>query len=62
MNDYQKTPKKQKFFGNTFTIHAGNTKLQEQLEKGISAKEIHKSWQKDLEEFKKIRSKYLIYK
>ena len=62
MDAYQKTPKNQKFFGNTFTIHAGNTKLQEQLEKGISAKEIHKSWQKDLEEFKKIRSKYLIYK
>lgn len=59
---YQKTPKNKKFFGSTFTIHAGNTKLQQQIEQGLSAKEIKKTWQKDLEEFQKIRSKYLIYK
>lgn len=59
---YQKTPKNEIFFGSTFTIHAGNTKLQRQIEKGLSAKEIRGIWQKDLEEFKKIRSKYLIYK
>ena len=62
LDAYQKTPKEEKFFGSTFTIHAGNTKLQQQIEKGLSAKEIRKSWQKDLEEFKKMRNKYLIYK
>jgi uncharacterized protein YbbC (DUF1343 family) len=59
---YQKTPKTEKFFGKTFTIHAGNTKLQKQIEQGLSAMEIRNTWTKDLEAFKLIRSKYLIYK
>lgn len=59
---YKRTPKNQEFFGKTFTIHAGTKKLQQQLEKGISEKEIRKSWQKDLKEFKKTRTNYLIYK
>jgi len=59
---YQKTPKTEKFFGKTFTIHAGNTTLQQQIEQGLAAKEIRKSWEKDLKAFKKIRKKYLIYK
>ncbi|APZ46813.1 hypothetical protein BW723_11190 [Polaribacter reichenbachii] len=58
---YQKTPKTEKFFGNTFTIHAGNTKLQQQIEEGLSAKEIQETWKKDLEGFKLIREQYLIY-
>ncbi len=58
---YQKTPKNENFFGSTFTIHAGNTKLQEQIEQGLSAEEIRKTWTKDLNNFKKNRSKYLIY-
>jgi uncharacterized protein YbbC (DUF1343 family) len=59
---YQQTPKTEKFFGKTFTIHAGNTKLQKQIEQGLTAKEIRKSWQKELNIFKKVRKKYLIYK
>lgn len=58
---YKKTPKSEKFFGSTFTIHAGNTKLQQQLEQGLSEQEIRKTWAKDLEEFKKIREEYLMY-
>ena len=58
---YQKTPKTEKFFGETFTIHAGNTKLQEQIEQGLTAEKIKESWQKGLSDFKKIRSNYLIY-
>ena len=58
---YEKTPSTEKFFGSTFTIHAGNTKLQQQIEQGLSAKEIRKTWQKDLESFQQIRVKYLIY-
>ncbi len=58
---YQKTPKNETFFGPTFTIHAGNTKLQAQLEKGLSQEQIKATWQKDLAAFKKIREKYLIY-
>lgn len=58
---YTKTQKNEKFFGSTFTIHAGNTLLEQQLKNGISPKEIKKSWQAKIEEFKKIRKKYLIY-
>lgn len=59
---YKKTPKKEQFFGKTFTIHAGNTKLQQQIEQGLTETEIRKTWSKDLEAFKLIRNKYLIYK
>ena len=61
MDAYKKTPKTEKFFGQTFTIHAGTKKLQQQIEAGLSEKEIKKSWQKDLNAFKKTRKKYLIY-
>lgn len=61
LDAYQKTPKGENFFGKTFTIHAGTKKLQQQIEQGLSAEEIHQSWQKDVENFKKIRQKYLIY-
>jgi len=49
------------FFNNFFTKLAGSEKLQQQIEQGLSEKEIQKSWKKDLENFKKVRSKYLIY-
>ena len=58
---YNKTPPTEKFFGNTFTIHAGNTELEQQLKNGLSAKEIQDSWQPKIEEFKNVRKKYLIY-
>ncbi|MCL7754284.1 DUF1343 domain-containing protein [Polaribacter sp. Z022] len=58
---YNKTPKTERFFGKTFTIHAGNTKLQKQIEQGLTAKEIRKTWSKDLKRFKKKREQYLIY-
>jgi len=58
---YHKTPKDKEFFGNSFTIHAGNIELQKQIESGKTAKEIRASWQKDVEKFKKVRIKYLIY-
>ena len=58
---YNKTPKTEKFFGETFTIHAGTEKLQKQIEQGLSAKEIQNTWKNELQKFQKIRSKYLIY-
>ena len=44
-----------------FNRLAGNSQLKEQLYNGWGAKEIRASWAKDLEAFKKIRAKYLIY-
>lgn len=58
---YKRTPKTENFFGKTFTIHAGTEKLKQQLEQDLSEQEIRKTWKKDLEDFKKVRKKYLIY-
>tara|TARA_B100000787_G_C16199297_1_gene303697 strand:- start:11457 stop:12647 length:1191 start_codon:yes stop_codon:yes gene_type:complete len=49
------------FFNSFFTKLVGTTKLQTQLEEKISEKNIKASWQKDLEKFKIVREKYLIY-
>jgi uncharacterized protein YbbC (DUF1343 family) len=49
------------FFNNFFTKLAGTKKLQLQIEQGLTEKEIRKSWEKGLGEFKLIRKKYLIY-
>ncbi|MDQ6530050.1 DUF1343 domain-containing protein [Flavobacterium sp. LHD-85] len=59
---YQNTSDKTKFFNAFFTKLAGTKKLQQQIENGVSESEIRKTWQKDLEAFKKMRTKYLIYK
>lgn len=60
---YQTTEDKSKFFDKRqFTIRAGNEKLQKQIEAGLSEEEIRNSWKEGLESFKKMRTKYLIYK
>ncbi len=59
---YNKTPKNETFFGPTFTVHAGNEILQKQIESGLTEEKIRATWQEDLENFKKIRINYLIYK
>ena len=61
LDAYQKTPKEIAFFGTTWTIHAGNEILQEQIEAGLTEEEIRASWQDGLEQFKKVRAKYLLY-
>ena len=59
---YQNTSDKTKFFNPFFTKLAGTKKLQQQIESGTSEENIRKSWTKDLEAFKKMRVKYLLYK
>lgn len=44
-----------------FTKHAGTELLQKQIENGLTEEQIRMSWQKDINQFKLIRSKYLIY-
>jgi uncharacterized protein YbbC (DUF1343 family) len=62
MEAYNNATDKSKVFNTTnFTKHAGTPKLQKQIESGLSETEIKKSWQNDLEQFKKTRRKYLIY-
>lgn len=58
---YNETSDKSKFFTSFFTKLAGTKKLQEQIEAGMTEKEIRRSWEEGLEQFKKMREKYLIY-
>jgi uncharacterized protein YbbC (DUF1343 family) len=58
---YNETADKTKFFNAFFTKLAGTKKLQQQIEAGISEAQIRKSWKKDLENFKSMRKKYLLY-
>ena len=58
---YNANPDKEKFFTDFFTKLAGTSKLQEQINMGLSANAIRKSWKNDLQQFKKIRKKYLLY-
>jgi uncharacterized protein YbbC (DUF1343 family) len=58
---YNETSNKSEFFNSFFVKLAGTKKLQEQIEAGISEKEIRKSWKKGLADFKLMREKYLIY-
>ncbi|MCJ7466423.1 MAG: DUF1343 domain-containing protein [Maribacter sp.] len=44
-----------------FTKHAGTSLLQQQIEAGMTEVEIKQTWQPDLEKFKIIRVKYLLY-
>ncbi|MFO0495267.1 MAG: hypothetical protein ACK50Y_07025 [Flavobacteriia bacterium] len=44
-----------------FNRLAGTAKLKDQIYAGWTAKEIRETWKPGLEEFKKIRSKYLLY-
>ena len=53
--------KKPDFFNDFFTKLAGTQKLQEQIEKGYTYKEIRETWRKDLQEYDRMRQRYLIY-
>ena len=57
---YQQSPKKD-FFNSFFIKLAGTKKLQQQIEQGLSEKEIKANWQQGLNDFKKVREQYLIY-
>ena len=57
----QLTEKNYLFFTKYFNNLAGDSILKQQIENGKSANGIRASWESDLESFKAIRSKYLIY-
>jgi len=58
---YKNTDNKEKFFNNFFIKLAGTDKLQKQIEKGLTEKEIRETWKAGIENFKKTRKKYLLY-
>ena len=64
IQSYKLFPDKEKFFlpTNGFNRLAGNDILMQQIKDGVSESDIRKSWKPALDNFKKIRKKYLLYK
>ncbi|WP_299890787.1 DUF1343 domain-containing protein [uncultured Lacinutrix sp.] len=59
---YKNSKNKETFFKTaSFTKHAGTQKLQDQIEKGLTEKEIKATWKNGLDSFSIIRNKYLLY-
>jgi len=60
---YQQYPKKDSFFlkNGFFDLLAGTSSLRKQIEEGKTEAEIRATWQADLEAFREIRKKYLLY-
>ena len=59
---YQNIENKEDFFNTFFYNISGTEQLKKQIIEGKTEKEIRKSWQPELKDFKKTRKKYLIYK
>ena len=61
INAYNQLKDNEKFFNNFLVKLTGTKDLEQQIKDGISEKEIRKSWEPKLNEYKKIRNRYLIY-
>nr|WP_245558480.1 DUF1343 domain-containing protein [Fulvivirga imtechensis] len=59
--DFYKKYGGEDYFNNFFDKLAGTDQLKQQIKKGISEEEIRKSWAPDLEQYRKMREKYLLY-
>jgi uncharacterized protein YbbC (DUF1343 family) len=58
---YNQFPDKTKFFIPYIDKLAGTPELKDQVAKGMSEDQIRAIWQKDLDAYKKVREKYLLY-
>jgi len=61
INAFDDCAEKDDFFNSFFNKLTGNDLLQKQIKEGATQDQIKMSWQKDLQEFKRTREKYLIY-
>ena len=61
LNAYSKFSEKDSFFLKGFEQISGESNLKNQLIEGASEKTIRDSWSDGLNEFKKVRTKYLLY-
>ncbi|MBR4155672.1 MAG: DUF1343 domain-containing protein [Bacteroidales bacterium] len=61
INAYSQLKDNEKFFNNFFVKLTGTKDLEQQIKSGMTEEEIRESWKPKLEEYKKIRNKYLIY-
>jgi uncharacterized protein YbbC (DUF1343 family) len=58
---YKKYSDKEKFFIGSFDRLAGTTELKEQIRQGLTEEQIRATWQTDLQRYRAMRDKYLIY-
>jgi uncharacterized protein YbbC (DUF1343 family) len=58
---YQNFPEKENFFTDYFSLLSGSNELQNQIEEGMTLEKIRESWKEELEKFRQVRSKYLLY-
>lgn len=61
INAYNQLKEEGKFFNNFFVKLSGTNELQQQIEQGMTEKEIRATWKEGLDNYKKIRKKYLMY-
>ena len=61
INAYNLSGKPKDFFNSFFYKLAGTAELRKQIETGVSEEDIRKGWEAGLNDFKNIRSKYLLY-
>jgi len=58
---YNAYPDKEGFFTGYFDTLAGSSTLREQIISGMNADEIRQTWIEELDKFKQVRKKYLLY-
>ncbi|MBC8111390.1 MAG: DUF1343 domain-containing protein [Verrucomicrobia bacterium] len=58
---YQKSPDKANFFNSYFDTLVGTDVLKKQIIAGMTEEQIRQTWQTDLEKYKTLRKKYLLY-
>ncbi len=58
---FKKSKNIDKYFNSFFNKLAGNSQLMQQIKAGMSEEGIRKSWQPELEKYKSLRKKYLLY-
>jgi uncharacterized protein YbbC (DUF1343 family) len=59
---YHDYPDKEKYFTSYFDKLAGNKILKEQIKQGMSEDQIKDSWREEINQYKSVRKKYLLYK
>lgn len=58
---YKAYPEKEKFFLPYFDLLAGTPVLKQQIKDGLTEDQIRESWKPDLDKYKEMRKKYLLY-
>ena len=61
IKSYENYPEKNKFFLSHLHKLAGTKELEQQIKAGLSEEEIRITWREGIEDYKKMRKKYLLY-